>query len=90
VTQSAITQALEAAFGRALVARGRRGQRGVSLLPAGNAALMHLRVARHEMEAAAAAAADPGTLLGSPSRQRFSSTRTLSMWPSNAKGRRSK
>lgn len=65
VTQSAITQALqslEAAFGRPLVARGRRGQRGVRLLPAGMAALMHLRVARHEMEAALMAAADPGTL----------------------------
>lgn len=65
VTQSAITQALqslEAAFGRPLVARGRRGQRGVRLLPAGTAALMHLRVARHEMEAAVTAAADPGTL----------------------------
>jgi DNA-binding transcriptional LysR family regulator len=65
VTQSAITQALqslEAAFGQPLVARGRRGQRGVHLLPAGNAALMHLRVARHEMEAAVTAAADPGTL----------------------------
>ena len=65
VTQSAITQALqslEEAFGRPLVARGRRGQRGVSLTPAGRAALMHLRVARHELEAALAAAADPGTL----------------------------
>ena len=65
VTQSAITQALhslEAAFGRPLVARGRRGQRGVHLLPAGTAALMHLRVARHEVEAALAAAADPDTL----------------------------
>ena len=63
VTQSAITQALhslEAAFGRPLVARGRRGQRGVRLTPAGAAALMHLRVARHELEAALAAAADPG------------------------------
>lgn len=65
VTQSAITQALqtlEAAFGRPLVARGRRGQRGVQLLPAGIAALMHLRVARHEVEAALAAVADPGVL----------------------------
>ena len=65
VTQSAITQALqslEEAFGRPLVTRGRRGQRGVDLTPAGTAALMHLRVARHELEAARAAAADPGTL----------------------------
>ena len=65
VTQSAITQALqslEEAFGRRLVTRGGRGQRGVSLTPAGTAALMHLRVARHELEAALAAAADPGTL----------------------------
>src|SRR5580765_7785965 len=65
VTQSAITQALqslEEAFGRPLVARGRRGQRGVCLTPAGGAALMHLRVARHELEAALAAAVDPGTL----------------------------
>jgi len=64
VTQSAITQALqslEEAFGKTLVARGRRGQRGVRLTPAGAAALMHLRVARHELEAALAAAADPGT-----------------------------
>ena len=38
VTQSAITQALhslEQAFGCPLVERGRRGQRGVSLSPAG-------------------------------------------------------
>ncbi|MBK9117411.1 MAG: LysR family transcriptional regulator [Betaproteobacteria bacterium] len=65
VTQSAVTQALqslEEAFGVALVARGRRGQRGVRLTPAGTAALMHLRVARHELEAALAAASDPGTL----------------------------
>lgn len=65
VTQSAITQALQAleqAFGRPLVERGRRGQRGVRLLPAGAAALRHLRVARHEVEAAFTAAADPGTL----------------------------
>lgn len=65
VTQSAITQALqslEEAFGQPLVARGRRGQRGVRLLPSGKAALMHLRVARHEITAALAAAADPGTL----------------------------
>ncbi|MBK7473916.1 MAG: LysR family transcriptional regulator [Betaproteobacteria bacterium] len=65
VTQSAITQALqslEEAFGRSLVARRQRGRRGVSLTPAGAAALMHLRVARHELEAALAAAADPGTL----------------------------
>jgi DNA-binding transcriptional LysR family regulator len=65
VTQSAITQALqslEAAFGHSLVARGRRGQRGVALTPAGAAALVHLRIARHELEAALAAAGDPGTL----------------------------
>jgi DNA-binding transcriptional LysR family regulator len=65
VTQSAITQALqslEAAFGHSLVARGRRGQRGVALTPSGAAALLHLRIARHELEAALAAAGDPGTL----------------------------
>ena len=65
VTQSAITQALqslEQAFGQTLVARGQRGQSGVRLTSAGSAALMHLRVARHEVEAALAAAADPGTL----------------------------
>jgi len=65
VTQSAITQALhtlEGAFGHPLVARGQRGQRGVHLLPAGIAALMHLRVARHEVGAALAAVADPGVL----------------------------
>src|SRR5262245_54359484 len=65
VTQSAITQALqsvEKAFGRTLVERGRRGQRGVRLTPAGAAALLHLRVARHELEAALTAAAEPGTL----------------------------
>lgn len=63
VTQSAITQAvhsLEEGFGRgALVARSRRG---VSLTAAGTAALVHLRVARHELQAAWSAAADPGTL----------------------------
>jgi DNA-binding transcriptional LysR family regulator len=62
VTQSAITQAvhsLEEAFGRTLVVRGRRG---VSLTPAGAAALVHLRVARHELMAALAAAAAPDTL----------------------------
>jgi molybdate transport repressor ModE-like protein len=65
VTQSAITQALqsiEEAFGQTLVARGRRGQRGVALTQAGRAALMHLCVARHELEAALAAAAHPETL----------------------------
>ena len=65
VTQSAVTQALqslEEAFGRELVTRGRRGQRGVSLNAAGSAALMHLRVARHEVDAALAAAVDPDTL----------------------------
>jgi DNA-binding transcriptional LysR family regulator len=65
VTQSAITQALqtlEAAFGGPLVARGRRGQRGVRLTPAGAAALGHLRVARHELEAALDAASHPDTL----------------------------
>lgn len=62
VTPSAITQALqslERAFGGKLVARG---QRGVCLTPAGAAALMHLRVARHELMAALAAAGEPGTL----------------------------
>jgi DNA-binding transcriptional LysR family regulator len=62
VTQSAITQAvhsLEEAFGRNLVVRGRRG---VSLTPTGAAALVHLRVARHELMAALAAATAPDTL----------------------------
>ena len=62
VTQSAITQAvhsLEEAFGRTLVVRGRRG---VSLTSAGAAALVHLRVARHELMAALDAAAAPDTL----------------------------
>lgn len=65
VTQSAVTQALqsvEAAFGMPLVARGRRGQRGVALNAAGTAALVHLRIARHELEAALAAATHPATL----------------------------
>ena len=65
VTQSAVTQALqqvEASFGTALVVRGRRGQRGVSLNAAGAAALVHLRVARHELEAALAAAVHPATV----------------------------
>jgi DNA-binding transcriptional LysR family regulator len=65
VTQSAITQALqsvEEGFGRPLVIRGRRGQRGVALNAAARAALSHLRVARHELEAALAAAEEPGTL----------------------------
>jgi DNA-binding transcriptional LysR family regulator len=64
VTQSAITQALqslEKAFGRPLVARGRRGQRRGALTPAGVAALAHLRVARHELEAALAATAASGS-----------------------------
>ena len=66
VTQSAITQALqslEKAFGHSLVVRGRAGSapRGASHARR-CAALMHLRVARHELEAALAAAADPGTL----------------------------
>jgi len=65
VTQSAITQALqslEQAFARRLVERGRKGQRGVRLTAEGVAALVHLRVARHELEAALAAAANPGSL----------------------------
>lgn len=65
VTQSAITQALhslESAFGQALVDRRPQGRRGVALTAAGAAALRHLRVARHELEAALRAAADPGTL----------------------------
>ena len=65
VTQSAVTQALQSledAFGRPLVARGRRGQRGVRLTPAGVAALRHLRVARHEVRAAFVAAGEPGPL----------------------------
>jgi DNA-binding transcriptional LysR family regulator len=65
VTQSAVTQALqslESAFGCTLVARGRRGQRGVTLTPAGAAALLHLRVAQQELGSARAAASMPGTL----------------------------
>lgn len=63
VTQSAITQALkslEQAFGCALFERGRRGQRGVGLLPAGQAALAHVRVALHEMQAASRVVQTPG------------------------------
>jgi DNA-binding transcriptional LysR family regulator len=62
VTQPAVTQALqvlEQAFGVALVQRGQRGQRGVSLTPAGQAALVRLRVARQELLAAHAAALAP-------------------------------
>jgi DNA-binding transcriptional LysR family regulator len=65
VTQSAITQALqslEAAFGQPLFVRGGRGRRGMGLTPAGIAALTHVRIARHALEAALEAAADPGTL----------------------------
>ena len=65
VTQSAITQAvqtLEDTFGHPLVLRGPRGQRVARLGPAGAAALVHLRIARHELEAALEAATDPGTL----------------------------
>ncbi|MBL0729954.1 LysR family transcriptional regulator [Piscinibacter sp. HJYY11] len=59
VTQPAVTQALqglEQAFGVELVERGRRG---VSLTPAGNAALARLRVARREVSAALDAALTP-------------------------------
>ncbi len=59
VTQPAVTQALqglEQAFGTALVERGRRG---VSLTPAGGAALARLRVARREVDAAREAALAP-------------------------------
>ena len=62
VTQPAVTQALkvlEQAFGVALVQRGQRGQRGVSLTPSGAAALVRLRVARQELLAAQAAALAP-------------------------------
>ncbi len=62
VTQPAVTQALqvlERAFGVALVQRGQRGQRGVSLTAAGHAALARLRVARQELLAAHAAALAP-------------------------------
>lgn len=62
VTQPAVTQALqvlEQAFGVALVQRGQRGQRGVSLTFAGQAALVRLRVARQEVLAATAAALTP-------------------------------
>jgi DNA-binding transcriptional LysR family regulator len=63
VTQSAITQALqvlEQGFGTTLVERGRRGQRGVRLTEAGQAALQRLRIAHHEMRAALDAATGPG------------------------------
>lgn len=66
VTQSAVTQTLqglEQAVGVVLVERGRRGQRGVRLTPAGLAALGHLRVARHELQAALEAAATPAEVL---------------------------
>jgi DNA-binding transcriptional LysR family regulator len=56
VTQPAVTQmlkGLEQAFGLPLVERGRRG---VSLTAAGQAALVRMRCARHEVEAAHAAA----------------------------------
>lgn len=65
VTQSAVTQALhalEGAFGATLVVRGQRGQRGIRLTAAGEAALLHLRVARQELIAAQSAAGEPGTL----------------------------
>jgi DNA-binding transcriptional LysR family regulator len=56
VTQPAVTQilkGLEQAFGVALVERGRRG---VNLTAAGQAALVRLRCARHELERAQEAA----------------------------------
>jgi len=65
VTQSAVSQALqglEAAFGTALVERGRRGQRGVRLTVAGAAVQARLNVARHELLAAREAARAPEVL----------------------------
>jgi len=65
VTQSAITQALhtlEDAFGCVLVARGGRGRRGVSLTPEGRAALVHIRVAGEELQAALVAANNKGRM----------------------------
>jgi molybdate transport repressor ModE-like protein len=65
VSQPAVTQALqglEAAFGTALVERGRRGQRGVRLTAAGAGALARLKVARHELTAARSAAREPAVL----------------------------
>ena len=62
VTQPAITQAvqtLERAFGTRLVERGQRGQRGVCLTKAGQAALVHLRIARREVAAAQEAVTAP-------------------------------
>ncbi|GAA5233078.1 LysR family transcriptional regulator [Verticiella sediminum] len=53
---SQIVKGLEAAMGAALLQRGRRG---VSLTAAGAAALSHLRVARHALEAAQHAARQP-------------------------------
>jgi DNA-binding transcriptional LysR family regulator len=64
VTQPAVSQALqglEQAFGVTLVQRGRRGQRGLGLTAAGQAALARLRVARQELLAAQAAAQAPHT-----------------------------
>ncbi len=65
VTQSAVTQALhtlEAAFGSALVARGGRGRRGVSLTAEGRAALIHVRVAGEVLRAALHAVGDKGRM----------------------------
>jgi DNA-binding transcriptional LysR family regulator len=62
VTQPAVTQslqALERSFGVELVKRGGRGQRGVNLTTAGEAALVRMRVARAEMLAAHVAAHAP-------------------------------
>jgi DNA-binding transcriptional LysR family regulator len=62
MTQPGVThalQALEAAFGAKLVDRGRRGQRGVTLTTAGKAALIRLRLAKREVEAAVMASRAP-------------------------------
>ncbi len=59
VSQPAVSQivkGLETAFATRLLLRG---QRGVTLTEAGRAALDHLRVARHALQAAQAAAAQP-------------------------------
>jgi len=64
LTQPAVTHALKAlehAFGALLVARGRRGQRGVGLTIEGAAVLIRLRLAKTELLAAQAAAKLPNS-----------------------------
>ena len=64
LTQPAVTHALKAlehAFGALLVARGRRGQRGVGLTIEGAAVLIRLRLAKTELLAAQVAAKLPNS-----------------------------